>query len=871
MPEDLGGQVGKLRSRVARLEHRGGLRYDDQGRVKLPGAVVGDGHGGTFPIGGPLPTAPDAPTVTPGSYLDRVFADVEWDPVDGAVSYEVIARRVSTGQLEAPQTPTGTSTRFRDLEPNQQYGFRVYAIDSLGRASDPSPETVVDVGQDTTVPPAVAGVTVTVLFRSLVVRWTESTATDVRGGRGWYEVQLQRHTGTAWVADDTRRVTATLMAFPDRASGTRYRARVAAIDSSANIGPYSDWIEGETPAGLGTVDLVDRAVTLAKLDGTVTAHNLVVGSFENLLANPGFETGTMEGWTVQTDGGIPDNWIIQDTLPRSGAYCARYEATNQTSTTSVVNGAGLSSPVGHPRCAEGDRFYFEAWTRGWGLAPYNRGRLAMWFRAADGSALTSHTSGTTAAGSPYTKLSVEGVAPAGAAYVVFGFQILNDQAGTRPGRRWDDLYARRMIDGELVVEGTIYGRHIAAGGITADDAVFAQAAIVDANIASLRADKLIANSGDFSWLRADEALLKRVYIGNGGTIQIQGPTANVRQLIDASGIRAFNAANVRTLFVDGATGNVELRGVVVATGGEIAGNLNVSGSLTTTAATGGVTRFARVRGGVLEVGGSSTAGEWLTEIGHATTSPAIVRFEQFRVQGSTLVQQARIQFQSGLIAIETFAGNNIAIQPAADLIIEPGGTVQVRGSGEVMRFAGPVNNSRYLGFFNNTLRQGFIGMGSAANNDMYVASDTGNLRFNASGNFIAAAIGGATTSSAGNTHVTPSGIMYRSTSSEEFKADIRPMTLEEARRLLHAKPIRFRGVADGDNWFWTHYGFTAQQVRRDVDVRLVHLADDDWTGSGLVACGVQYERFIPGHTLLLADHDDRLALLEQQLEELTAA
>lgn len=219
-------------------------------------------------------------------------------------------------------------------------------------------------------------------------------------------------------------------------------------------------------AGAITTALLDAAaVTAEKIASKViSARHLVVGSFDNLAQNPGFESGSEAPHSFANGGG---SWSITTGSPRSGAYHAIYDPSGQTAQARIDVNGSLGDPNLHPAAAEGDAFAAECWARcapgGGGVG--NRVRLRLDWRDASGASISTTLGSNLTTTTTYQKVSVTGTAPAGTAYVALRVEIPND--GNPLTIRIDDIYFRRMVEGSIVVDGTITTGHLAANSITA--------------------------------------------------------------------------------------------------------------------------------------------------------------------------------------------------------------------------------------------------------------------------------------------------------------------------------------------------------------------------------------------------------------------
>ena len=151
----------------------------------------------------------------------------------------------------------------------------------------------------------------------------------------------------------------------------------------------------------------------------------------------------------------------------------------------------------------------------------------------------------------------------------------------------------------------------------------------------------------------------------------------------------------------------------------------------------------------------------------------------------------------------------------------------------------------------------------------------------------------STTASAANAFLdnAASNNLLRSTSSSRYKKNIRPLPVEQAKKILLMQPVTYQSTADADDPNLTWYGLVAENVA-SVDDRLVNwsYAPEDMEaivqeeefddgngkkikyktkrgfkpkpGAQLVPDGVQYERFVAHLLAIVKDQESRLTALE---------
>lgn len=258
-------------------------------------------------------------------------------------------------------------------------------------------------------------------------------------------------------------------------------------------------------------DVVGFAATTPAMieDGTVAPSKLMLLSFDNLIANPGFESdiigGPLDPHSYTGRGGT---WSTGAGVPRSGGRAARFDVDAQTGSAAILFN-GPQDIASHPSAAEGDQFYFEVYCRkAEGTTNPNARLIIQWVDETGTNISNTNGTSTTISFLSYTKLSVVGTAPAGTASVRFYFQVLTGGSADY-ALLVDDAYARRMID--------------------------------DFIIDSLSASKITAGTIDTGEITVQSTLT----MGTSGIIRTAASGARLELKTDhASNIRFFNASNV---------------------------------------------------------------------------------------------------------------------------------------------------------------------------------------------------------------------------------------------------------------------------------------------------------------------------------------
>lgn len=261
------------------------------------------------------------------------------------------------------------------------------------------------------------------------------------------------------------------------ASGTITTTQIASGTILAGNIASDTITAGEIAASaITTSELASNSVTAAKIVArTITADRLSVGSFDQLVANGGFETGATSDWT------LPVGASISTTTPRSGTYELTMTATGTASSNRIY-------------CATGDTIYAEAYVAKDAAGGTTTARINIAWYNSLGSVI-SRTNGTTTTvvmsgggGVLYTQLTVGGTganatAPAGTTWAQIELECVAFGGAGTTAVYFDDVYSRRTLTGSLIVDGAISASQIAANTITtAKLAITASVGYVDNSI-----------------------------------------------------------------------------------------------------------------------------------------------------------------------------------------------------------------------------------------------------------------------------------------------------------------------------------------------------------------------------------------------------
>lgn len=238
-----------------------------------------------------------------------------------------------------------------------------------------------------------------------------------------------RYDGTSWHAidalDDANRV------------GTSVIATAAIQNAAITNAKINDLSADKIDAGTLNADRIGA--------GSLTVGKLIVSSWDNLIEDPGFESGALHPKATSAGGG--GTWTWSSSAPRSGGGLLAFLTSGQSS-TATFRQMGISM-ADNPQATEGDIIYFSAFARSSSVA--RKIRLDIdWFDE-NGSLISTSSPGFSTLTTSFAKYEAEGTAPAGTAYAAFRIRIDTTGGAVAHTIRIDDLYARRKI-GTLIIE-----------------------------------------------------------------------------------------------------------------------------------------------------------------------------------------------------------------------------------------------------------------------------------------------------------------------------------------------------------------------------------------------------------------------------------
>lgn len=251
----------------------------------------------------------------PGTYLENIFVDVLWDEFEVTDQYLV---ELSTAHHETiPGPGGGTETtvvddlvatistqghnyRFNALIPNQIYVVRVTPLSKIGVRGDTTNWVEFTTGADTTIPAQIEDVWIGQGTGAAVVKFSDSLDADVGRGHGLYEVEIDSNDSfdNTDGLNQVTRTTAVVVSFDIPTVRTNFFARVRAIDSSGNEGPWSD-TAGPSVAGSVIDSMVVGDLNAAKITfGTMSGDRITANTLDIIA----IKTSTLHAATITIDG-----------------------------------------------------------------------------------------------------------------------------------------------------------------------------------------------------------------------------------------------------------------------------------------------------------------------------------------------------------------------------------------------------------------------------------------------------------------------------------------------------------------------------------------------------------------------------------------
>ena len=265
-------------------------------------------------------TAPPAtPTgVTVSSAVDtsdasggRAYINVSWTGVaDTDLQYYSVRYSTNTTDWQYTTVPEGvTATRINGLRPDTAYNVAVAAVDFSGNSSAyvNAGTYPITTAKDTTAPAAPTGVTIGAGVTTITVYWNENSETDVKGGVGFYEIQLDTVNTFNSVNLISKQTSGTITSFSSLTSNTTYYVRIRAVDASGNAGSYSS-IVSSVPRYIANGDIQAGTINGDRITAATLAGDRVIANTldaNTIKANSTFSQNVYVGSTfTMASGGI---------------------------------------------------------------------------------------------------------------------------------------------------------------------------------------------------------------------------------------------------------------------------------------------------------------------------------------------------------------------------------------------------------------------------------------------------------------------------------------------------------------------------------------------------------------------------------------
>lgn len=329
------------------------------------------------------------------------------------------------------------------------------------------------------------------------------------------------------------------------------------------------------------------------LANSIRADRLVIGNFENLAEDPGFEANSISSWSAVNSNFTHSN----DGQARSGSYALK-------KTSAIADDESLST-IFVP-CAPGDTFYAEAYLKGTGNGT---GKIRISFYATDKTTRTTFDSSTVSATSAYVLASVSATCPASRVYARVSILGNSHTSGS-----WyaDDVFFKRKSPASFIESlnaDVINAGELTIGGSASNNPQISCLDFADAENAwlGLRQEATLA-VGFASWTAPIIVTTATHGYATGDKVYITGVIGNTA----ANGVWTITVTSTTQFSLNGSSGNG------THTGGGTVARIFEGGWLK-----------------ALRIGGSSAA------------APKITAFND----GSVLISGANFTLTSGAITI----------------------------------------------------------------------------------------------------------------------------------------------------------------------------------------------------------------------------
>lgn len=489
-----------------------------------------------------VPTGLALATALVADAVSRVSA--VWGAVANAVGYEVGA---TTGGVETI-FPAGGTAWSRDVVPGAVFSIRVRAVSAIGTKSAWSASAGITAAVDTIPPATPTGITATGMFEGIWVKWTANTESDLSR----YEIVERVSTTGPGVSTVPSYITTTpQFVSQDLTGGETLNYWIRAVDTSGNKSAWSarftataratgDVINQETlqglidatsfAAGLEPITVVASLPTVKSTElvafnskiyrwngtayvatvatsdvvGQFTAASIAAGAIgaDQLAAKSvragAMAVGSFDNLNIDADFADPGAWNTP------GLGTLTWQASNSSTgwgSTNVARLAGLSTDW----TTVTSRFVFDLDLAGESIF------MSYFARIISGTGqvyadlqLFMNPTFTGTSGVDYIFIRVgkvssasitrmEGVITVPPGYRYARFRLIKDNDGTTDCFI-GGVYARRMNNGKLTVDGTVQARHIDVNDLVVSGLATVNTAYINsANIIDVEANKVVVS------------------------------------------------------------------------------------------------------------------------------------------------------------------------------------------------------------------------------------------------------------------------------------------------------------------------------------------------------------------------------------------
>lgn len=387
--------------------------------------------------------------------------------------------------------------------------------------------------------------------------------------------------------------------------------------------------------------------------------------------------------------------------------------------------------------------------------------------------------------------------------------------------------------GVVLQDNIINSRNIIAGSITSD--LIAANTITADNIAAgtITADKLDANaiSANSITIGVDDYWSSNGYFRLGGAtgIAYNGPGSNITF---GSGITI--------------TGNIASTGTI--SGGTISGSTITGSSVSTT--------FLYAFNG--------TIGGWTLGLSSITAGSSALYSNGLIVGG---IFQTKLS-TTGSIRMGTNIGNGEELEFYRSDSASSKNTLRTVAGSDTFRIS-TIGGYTY-NFDTEFSTNRNISGGSFSTSGSITGSGTLSIGTAGAGLLVVPAsyvrserIYNTVTGSAANMHIGSNYSIYRSSSSIKYKTDINSLSIDDAKKILNFRPVKYKSLCEDDPDDQIYYGLIAEEVS-DIEPAFVHWSIKDDLEKEPE--GVQYERIVSPLITLVKDLYNRVEALESKIQ-----